>query len=432
MPGVQYVVVPRVYNNLSAAESEAQTDPVVDEIVKLLTSGAGMRPSVEGGGNGAVAVADVGAGEGTLRYSGGDYIDVLESFNDAFLDRDWGDGYPLLPPTVERVEALLTGVDGGPDDLVCVLPPGNGYATVRKVAVGAAMAGCLPEEMPVVMAALRAIAKAKQPGARMALMSTSATAPLFLVNGPIARELGINGGRACLGPGKQNEVNIRIGRAAILCLKNLGAWYPGIMDMDTIGTTRKFSLLLAENEQESPWEPYHVSRGYEAHESTVSLFFTGGEQDIGFQGHVDATQLAKEIAASIGGRGGGNFTHFIGGTTEPEGGRLLLLPPPHAIPLAEGGFSRWGLQQFLQQHVDSSVDRLIETDRVHYRDGKVRKEWEWLFELEPAQARRTYLPLVPRAMNFHIVVAGSVRAKDLVHPCGPPSIERITRTPDGS
>ena len=437
MPGVQYVVVPSVYNHLTIDEAVAQTDPVVGKILRLLTAAG----SASRAGDGEEARSE----SAELEYNGIDDEEAYASFNRAFLDHDWGDGFPLWPPTRERVLALIAGVDGRADDLVCVLPPGNGYATVHGVAVNAAMAGCIPREMPVVMAALRAISKMKPPWNLAALMSTSATPPMFIVNGPIGRELGINGGRCCLGPGRQNRVNTRIARAIILALKNLGRWYPGIMDMDTIGSARKFGMLIAENEEESPWEPFHVTHDFRPEDSTVTLFFTTSEQDIAFQGHLDAPHLAREIASMMGGGGGLGFTNFIGSEERihasrqsakarmTEGGKLLLIAPPHAGPLAEGGFTKEGLQRYLQQHVRSRLSRMRESQRKLYLDGKAKEEYNWVFELSDDEARQITMPAVEDWRSVHVVVAGSVRAKDLDHGVmGTPVIEPITERPTGT
>lgn len=406
MPRVQYVVVPLVFNNIGTSEAIQQTTPVVPEIVRTLTSGVpGIATGADPGGGDPLEVA--------YAYVGG--IDGLAQLNRDFLDRDWGDGYPLWPPTQDKVAELIEATGREPDDAVCVLPPGNGYATVAAIAVNAAMAGCRPQEMPVLLAALRAIANLRMPMGRMGLMSTSAQAPLFLINGPIADELGINGGRGCLGPGKQNEVNIRLGRAAILALKNIGRWYPGVMDMDTLGSPRKFSMLLAENERESPWEPYHVTRGFDRDENVVSLFMTSGEWDVGFQGHMDAQQLARAIAAKACGAVQSTYLHnFMVENTED--GRLILMAPQHAEPLHQGGFSKQGYIEFLHEHVREPVARMIEPLWKLHTEGRTKPEWGWLFELAPDDAATTFLPALDRPELWNIVVAGSVRAKDLVLP----------------
>lgn len=422
MPDPFYVVVPLVYNNLNHEQSVEQTDPVVDEVIAKLLDGAA-----------ATRMGEEEEGQREWRYTGADPMVTLEEFNADFLSRDWGDGYPLWPPTRSAVDALIDAVDGDRDDVVCMLPPGNGVATVESVAVNAAMAGCRPQELPVVMAALRAIANMR-PVPRGALMSTSAHAPLVLINGPKARELGINGGRACLGPGKQNEVNIRISRAIVMSLKNLGSWYPGVMDMDTIGTTRKHIVVVAENEEESPWEPYHVSQGYQASDDVATVFFTSGEWDISIQGHTDAHQLAAAIASFSGGNNSGGYFTNLGGAAEFSGlGRLLFLPPPHAVPIArEGGFSKQGLEKFMYHHGKEPVSRLIEPVRKLHADGKIKPEWEWLFQLSDYEQRNTLLPVIEKPEWYSIVVVGSVRAKDLLMPTRTlPQSELITSTPAG-
>ena len=419
MPDPFYVVVPQVYNNLNEGEAAAQTDPVVEDIVARLTVSDSLTGL--GGDNQPLPL---------WSYSAADPTSLMLEFNRDFLSRDWGDGYPLWPPTRSAVDALIAGVDGNPGDVVCMLPPGNGEATVEKVAINAAMAGCRPEEMPVVMAALRAIANIR-PVPRGALMSTSAYAPLILVNGPIAKRLGINGGRSCLGPGRQNEVNIRISRAVVFCLKNIGSWYPGVMDLDPIGSTRKHIVVVAENEDESPWEPYHVSRGFRADEDVATVFWTAGEWDISIQGHTDAQQLARSIASFSGGNNSSGYFTNLGGSGESGLGRLLFLAPPHAQPLAmDGGFSKVGLEKLMFHLGSEPVARMIEPVRKLHRDGKIKPEWDWLFSLSDEAASRMTLPVIEKPEWYSIVVVGSVRAKDLLMPTRQkPNSEPITRTP---
>ena len=267
--------MPKVYNNITVEESVAQTDPAVSEVIRLLTTDQ----------DGHALESALQRRDGAESFEGIDQFEALEQFNRSFLDNDWGDGFPLIPPTEERVEAMLKGTTLEPDEVVCMLPPGTGYASVRKIAINAVMADCRPEHLPVVIAGARAIASLNPQDARGFLMSTSANGPLFLVNGPIAGELGINSKRATLGPGRQSRVNIVIGRALILTLKNVGHWYPGHLDMDTIGTARKFPMLIAENEEDSPWEPFHVEQGFRADANTITVFSTGSEKDVGDQGN---------------------------------------------------------------------------------------------------------------------------------------------------
>ena len=220
-------------------------------------------------------------------------LEAVGLFNDRFADLGWTDGYPVWPPTADRVAELTDAVGGEVDEVLFRLPPGNGELTLRKLAVNCAMANCSPAEMAIVEAALRAFTDERQRTmVRACLMSTSAHAPVVVINGPLARSIGVNAGRSCVGPGVQNIVNLRIARAISLCLNNLGRWSSGVMDLDTIGTPRKHIVVIAENVEESPWPPFHEESGFAAEDDVVTVFFSMGEWDVGLQGHLDPAQLA--------------------------------------------------------------------------------------------------------------------------------------------
>lgn len=415
IPGVRCVTVPHVYNNLTEGEAIAQTEPIIDRVIAELVVSA------------AAAGDQVAAPPRIQSYGapGDGAIAAFRAFNDDFTTRDWGDGLPLWPPTREAVDALIEGAGLARDEVVCVLPPGNGHATVEAVAANAAMAGCAPAELPVVIAALRAVAAMPPPMNRVVLMSTSAHAPLFVVNGPIARELGINGERCCFGPGAQNEVNIRIARAILFAMKNIGRWYPGTMDLDSVGTARKFGMVIAENEAANPWDPFHVTNGFDRDDDVVTVFFTVGDWDVGFQGHVDADQLARALAVQVNlGTNNGHMTDFMGQappsddttTTVTGGGRVVVLAPQFAHPLIEAGWSKRRLAEAFCADNEVRGDWTAETARKLHADGKVKPEWEWLFELPREEAARVGVPLLRDPDLYHVIIAGDVRAKGLVFP----------------
>ena len=262
------------------------------------------------------------------------------------------------------------------------MPPGFGLATVEKIAVNAAMAGARPEQMPVIIAAVRALSEIGEHGGKSLLMSTSPHAPLLVVNGPIAKELGINP-RSGLGPGRDNETNITIGRAFSLCLRNLGHWYPGQMDMDTIGTTRKFVHCIAENEEMSPWPPFHVDRGFGSGDSAVSVFITDGELDVQDQGNTSAEGLLKTIAY------GSTFgTQGMG--PRHSGERLILMPPDVARPVGGQGFSKQEARQFIHFHANQSLGKM-----VHYMpidDARVGRQWQMAAGPDRGGAPRHHRP----------------------------------------
>jgi hypothetical protein len=403
LPDMKYVVVPRVYTALTTEQAHEQTVPVIDEIIRLLTNdnaaaAESALPSVE---------------EKTLNFTGRDVWQVQSSFNDFYLSREWGDGHPLLPPTPERVEALLSQIQAGRDDLVCMMNPGMGRATVEKVAVNCAMAGCTAEEMLVVMAALRAVSKVPPPMDKSVMMSTGAFAPLFVVSGPLAQALKFNGSRCCVGPGKNNQVNIRVGRAIVLCLKNLGRWVPGVMDMDTIGSPRKFIVCLAENEAESPWEPYNVTQGFRPDESTVTVFHTAGEWDFDAWSFDDASELLDKMAFKIPHQGQVPYwTLILGHLKGDEDQRLILMPPDHAIALSEAGYSKQDVQRVLHQKIRLSL-RDVKRLHPHPDMRRIRPEWRWIWDLGRQELNEQSMPAFESPECIRIVVAGSHTPKTL-------------------
>lgn len=399
MPDLQFVLVPRIYRNLAIEECVSQTELAIDDIVRVLTStedaGDRTKPAVTAG---------------VERFEGDDRHDAVLHMNEEFLNRDWGDGFPLLPASQEAVEELLKGTNLPPDHLVCDVPPGFGLGTVEKIAINAAMAGAKPEHMPVIIAAVKALSEIGPYGGKSLLMSTSSHAPFLIVNGPIAKELGINP-RSALGPGRDNRVNITIGRAFSLCLRNIGYWYPNQMDMDTIGSTRKFVHCIAENEDMSPWTPFHVDRGYKAEESTVSIFITDGELDTQDQGNTTAEGLLKTLAY------GATFgTRSLGERHAAE--RLILMPPDVARPVGAQGFTKRGAREFIHFHANTSLGKMIQYMPLE-GEARVAANWKWLENLTEEQRLNITVPVLESADRYYILVVGADRAKTLIMPSGP-------------
>ncbi len=164
------------------------------------------------------------------------------------------DGLPIIPPTRDRVRRFLNYTDKNPEDLIAVLPPRQGEATIEKIAINSVMAGCLPSFMPIMQHIIEAISIKK-----FNLTSVNATThPVSIctiLNGPISNEIGAASGVGCLGPG--NIANASIGRALRLCLINIAGAVPGIGDHATMGSPAKYSYAFAEAESESPWESLH-------------------------------------------------------------------------------------------------------------------------------------------------------------------------------
>ena len=192
-------------------------------------------------------------------------IDLVEWY----FEQGWTDGLPVVPPTPEKVEAMVAALGGQPEEVEARVPPRWGNLTREVLAINMVMAGCKPEYAPVVRAAMLAMC---DPHFNLngIQATTHMAAPLLVVNGPIRSEIGLNAGANVFGSG--NRANATIGRAIRLVLLNVGGAWPGELDKSTLGHPGKYTFCIAENEEASPWEPFHVQHGYHKDESTVSIF----------------------------------------------------------------------------------------------------------------------------------------------------------------
>ncbi|MDG1695307.1 MAG: hypothetical protein P8I25_02965 [Ilumatobacter sp.] len=253
------------------------------------------------------------------------------------------DGLPVVIPTRDRVDRLVlaSGLDSDVD--LGAMGPGGGAATVEKLAINAVMAGCLPDQMAVVLAAVRAIL---QPAFDLGEMqsTTHSTAPLMIVNGPVVGHCDIAGGFGALGPG--HRANASIGRAVRLCMMNIGGARPGVSDMALLGHPGKFSFCLAEDEMSSPWEPLATAYGYSSDESVVTILGAEAPHSVVFTNDADdkdsPQRLLRALAVVIANTGSNN-ANLSGGAT------AIALNPEHAQVLADAGMSRSDVQAELQR-----------------------------------------------------------------------------------
>ena len=292
-----------------------------------------------------------------LTVDGDDLLDCVENFNRLFVEQGWSDGLPLVPPTPRAVERMLSRSDLSPETIIVKgLYPGLGVATVEKIAINGVMAGCHPEHMPVLLAMVRAYEGLGIPG-KIQAMSTGPNAPLVLISGPVIKKLGFNNSTCVAGPGSPSHVNTVVGRALRLILMNIGQNYPGLMDMDTIGTANKYSFCLAENAERSPWEPWNVYKGFDKETSTVSIALVYPGPDICDFTATRAEEMLDTLStltgSSIGGAGIGRWLY--GGWQDPETKKpirernVILLAPAHAALMGRRGWSRAEAQQYLHQ-----------------------------------------------------------------------------------
>lgn len=266
--------------------------------------------------------------------------DDPEEIYNIFYERGWSDGLPVIPPTEVRVNRMLQGTKKSPDEVLGVLPPSGNDATVGHVAVNAVMAGCLPEYMPVLITAVQAMADPVL-GLHNIQATTHPVAPLVIVNGPIRRRIGMNCGCNLFGPA--NRANATIGRAVRLMLLNIGGAIPGTYDLSTHGQPSKYSFCIAENEEETPWEPLHVEMGFDRDDSVVTVNGVENPHNINDHTADDAENLLVTYAASIATQGNNNILYQSG---EP----LLIPAPEHAGILAKSGYSKAQLKEFIHLH----------------------------------------------------------------------------------
>jgi hypothetical protein len=227
----------------------------------------------------------------------------LEEVNRFYYRRGWTDGLPIIPPTEEAVMEMLTGTDLPPDHLVAKVIPRMGKATVEKIAVNAVMAGCLPTYLPVLIAAVQAL---MDPQSRFDTfeVSTGSWAPFWAVNGPIRRDIHVNCSSGSLSPG--DMANAAIGRAVGLIVRNIGGARKAIEDMGVIGNPGKYTLVIGENEEESPWEPWPMQHGFSREDSTVTTFFPNS-----FTQSIPRETNAQGIVNMLAGMGAAPLSGFI-------------------------------------------------------------------------------------------------------------------------
>jgi hypothetical protein len=278
----------------------------------------------------------------------GDAEDVFEFM----FERGLTDGLPVVPPTPERVMWMLTGTQRDPRDIVAVVPPNLAPATVEKVAVNAVMAGCKPEYLPVVIAALDAVCT-DEFNIHGIMSTTWGATPVIVVNGPIRHRLDMNMGMMALGYGTRS--NATIGRALKLVLRNVGGARPGDIERSTLGAIGKFTTCFAEWEERSPWEPLHVERGFRKEENVVTVFgLEAGSRQIADQ----TSRTARALAGSLG--------MGLEACWHPKqhnaGEILLIISPEHADTLAREKWSKADVRARIQEVTSRPTRELIRDD----------------------------------------------------------------------
>lgn len=305
-----------------------------------------------------------------------------------YYERGFSDGFPLVPPTADKIAAAIDALGGDAGRLLCKVPPRWGGLTREVLAVNMVMAGCRPEYGPVVEAAMLALCHAPF-NLNGVQATTHMASPLLVVNGPVRREIGMNAGCNVFGSG--NRANATIGRALRLVLLNVGGGWPGLLDKSTLGHPGKYTYCIAENEEESPLAPYHVEKGFRAEDSTV--FVIAAEPPHSVTNHFanDPEGILDSICSAM--------STICNNNAVSAGHCAVILCPEHARTIARHNWRRQDIRYYLWAHSGNKWKDLYGNGRY----GKVynRNLPVW-YKREP-EART---PIVPGPDNIHLFVAG--------------------------
>ncbi len=323
----------------------------------------------------------------------GDSEDVFEFM----FERGLTDGLPVVPPTPERVMRMLTGTRRDPREVVAIVPPNLAPVTVEKIAVNAVMAGCRPEYIPVVIAALEAVCT-DEFNIHGVMATTWGATPVIVVSGPIRHRIGMNMGMMALGYG--TRANATIGRAVKLVLRNVGGARPGEIERSTLGAIGKFTTCFAEWEERSPWEPMHVERGFKKEESVVTVFgLEAGSRQIADQ----TSRSARALAGSIG--------LGLEGCWHPKqhgaGEILLIISPEHADTIARDKWTKADVRARIQEITSRPIRELIPD--AESGEG-VRLKALGLVNPTSEQLEQK-IPKFRKPENINIIVAGGEAGK---------------------
>jgi hypothetical protein len=312
-----------------------------------------------------------------------DEVDLVEWY----YEQGFSDGLPVVPPTPAAVDATVGALGGDAEHLECRVPPRWGGLTRGVLAINLVMAGCKPEYAPVVRAAMLALC---EPAFNLngVQATTHMACPLLVVNGPLARRIGMNGGCNAFGSG--NRANATIGRAIRLVLLNVGGAWPGDLDKSTLGHPGKYTYAVAENDA-SPLAPYHVEKGFAAEDSTV--FVLAAEAPHSVTNHVanDPQGILDSICSAM-----STYAH---NNAVSSGHCAVVLGPEHAATIAKAGWKRLDVRSYLWMHSGNAFRSLA----FDHRYGKVYNRNLPVWYKRDPESR---IPIVPSPEHIHLFVIG--------------------------
>ncbi len=281
---------------------------------------------------------------------------------EAYFERGWTDGLPVVPPTEKSIAAMLAAAGLRGDEVIGEIKGRNQVVVADKVAINAVMAGCLAEYMPVVVAAVRCLCHPDFAYHGPA-SSTGGSAMVLIVNGPLARRLGINSGNNVFGQG--TRANATIGRAVRLVMMNVLNTRPGMLDRATLGNPGKYSFCFAENEEDHPWEPLHVERGFRPDQSTVTLYASNSLYQVYNQLASTPEPLLLCFADALSNLGVPNVRGY--------NQTLIVFAGEHSDVLKKSGWSKRDVKRFVFEHAHRSIADLKRAGR---RPGEITPEDE--------------------------------------------------------
>jgi hypothetical protein len=267
---------------------------------------------------------------------------------EAMYDRGWSDGLPLVPPTEERVLRMLGATARDPQEEIGLVPSDLVPATVEKIAINAVMAGCKPEYLPVVLAAVEAVLD--EPFAMHGVLATTMfVGPVIVVNGPVRRQIGMNARGNALGQG--NRANATIGRAVQLVIRNIGGGRPQEVDRATLGNPGKYTYCFAEDEEGSCWEPLSVERGIAPGRSAVTAFAGYGLQGVVDQKSRTPESLSRSFAECM--------KAIYNTKLAPACDAILVMCPEHERTYREAGWSKQRVYEELYRLTEMNGDDIL-------------------------------------------------------------------------
>ena len=304
-----------------------------------------------------------------------------------YADRGWTDGLPVVPVTESYLAEFLATTGRDPDDVLLEMPHLNRTCTVRLAAINAALAGCRPSYFPVVLAAWESL-NDEGYATRGIWQSTTGTAPLVLVNGPVRERIGLNSGGNVFGSGFR--ANATIGRAIRLGAINAFGLRPHLLDQATQGTPAKYTACIAENEEDSPWPPLHVQFGLDPADSAVTAMVIRSCLHIEARHTMVAEQLARDIAGTI---------SRTGALVHETISALVVLSPEHAHLFARAGWDKASLSRFIYDHAVRTRAELAAVGK-----DAIARQTRWRLPADhpdamPDQAQAGDTPDVVRVLN---------------------------------